>query len=96
MPDLVPLIDAIGEEKTLALGAFVLAFAFGALAQRSDFCTRSAVLELAGPKAWCSTGDMAGGLRSCDASCSIWHCERFGLCRRIKVFCHGAKPLGSR
>lgn len=46
MPDLVPLIDAIGEEQTLALGAFVLAFIFGALAQRSGFCTRSAVLEL--------------------------------------------------
>ncbi|MCB1423821.1 MAG: YeeE/YedE family protein [Nitratireductor sp.] len=44
--DFVPLIDSIGEPATLALAGFVLAFVFGFAAERSGFCTRSAILEI--------------------------------------------------
>lgn len=44
--DFVPVIDAIGEPATLALAGFVLAFVFGFAAERSGFCTRSAILEI--------------------------------------------------
>ena len=44
--DFVPIIDAIGEPATLALAGFVLAFFFGLAAERSGFCTRSAILEI--------------------------------------------------
>ena len=42
----VPVIDAIGEPATLALAGFTLAFFFGFAAERSGFCTRSAILEI--------------------------------------------------
>ena len=45
--DLVPLIDRFGEAGTAAIGGAVLGMLFGFLAQRSGFCTRSAVLQLA-------------------------------------------------
>lgn len=51
MIDLVPLIDAIGEPATLTLGTFVFALLFGVAAERSGFCTRSAVLEIMDRKA---------------------------------------------
>lgn len=44
--DLVPLIDAVGETAAGAVGGAVLGLIFGFLAQRSAFCTRSAVLDL--------------------------------------------------
>lgn len=44
--DLVPLIDALGEPQTALAGGLVLGLVFGFAAQRSGFCTRSAVLEL--------------------------------------------------
>lgn len=44
--DLVPLIDAVGEPGTAVAGGALLGTMFGFLAQRSSFCTRSAVLDL--------------------------------------------------
>lgn len=44
--DLVPFIDALGEPGTAIAGGLVLGLAFGFFAQRSAFCTRSAVLDL--------------------------------------------------
>ncbi|WP_299867798.1 YeeE/YedE family protein [uncultured Hoeflea sp.] len=46
--DLVPLIDSIGEPQTALVGGTVLGLAFGVFAQRSKFCTRSAVLSAMG------------------------------------------------
>ncbi len=43
--DFVPLIDTIGEPQTLALAGLALGTAFGIVLERSEFCTRSAVLE---------------------------------------------------
>lgn len=44
--DYVPLIDAIGEPATLALVGSLLGFIFGIAAQRSAYCTRSAVIAI--------------------------------------------------
>ncbi|MGB3391804.1 MAG: YeeE/YedE thiosulfate transporter family protein [Pseudaminobacter sp.] len=44
--DLVPVIDMIGESGTALLGGVVLGALFGFFAQRTAFCTRSAVLDL--------------------------------------------------
>jgi len=44
--DFVPLIDAIGEPATALAGGVVLGAVFGIAAQRSRFCTRSAVIDL--------------------------------------------------
>ena len=44
--DLVPLIDRLGEPGTALAGGAVLGLVFGFFAQRSRFCTRSAVLDL--------------------------------------------------
>lgn len=44
--DLVPLIDLVGEAETALVGGAALGMIFGFFAQRSDFCTRSAVLDL--------------------------------------------------
>ena len=44
---LEPLIDRLGEDRTLALGALLIGTAFGFMAQRSRFCLRSAVIEFA-------------------------------------------------
>jgi uncharacterized membrane protein YedE/YeeE len=44
--DFVPLIDSIGEPATFAAIGLALGLGFGLLAERSGFCTRSAVLEL--------------------------------------------------
>jgi uncharacterized membrane protein YedE/YeeE len=44
--DFVPLMDLLGEEGAVLAGGFAIGLAFGAFAQRSAFCTRSAVLEL--------------------------------------------------
>lgn len=41
------LIDLIGDQATLALGGGLIGIVFGALAQRSRFCLRSATLEVA-------------------------------------------------
>ncbi|PWW01911.1 sulfur transporter [Hoeflea marina] len=44
--DLVPLIDMVGEANTALIGGAVLGLVFGFFAQRTAFCTRSAVLDL--------------------------------------------------
>ncbi|WP_157015714.1 YeeE/YedE family protein [Mesorhizobium xinjiangense] len=44
--DLVPLIERFGEPGAAALGGAAIALAFGFFAQRSAFCTRSAVLDI--------------------------------------------------
>lgn len=44
--DFVPLIDRFGESGALLAGGAVVGAAFGIFAQRSRFCTRSAVLDL--------------------------------------------------
>jgi uncharacterized membrane protein YedE/YeeE len=41
------LIDLVGDRNTLALGGGIIGLLFGALAQRSRFCLRSATLEVA-------------------------------------------------
>jgi len=46
--DLVPLIDFIGEPQTALVGGLFLGLAFGIFAQRSRYCTRSAVLAVMG------------------------------------------------
>lgn len=40
------MIDTVGENHLLALGGLIIGLAFGALAQRSRFCLRSAVVEV--------------------------------------------------
>lgn len=54
MPDLIAIMDRIGEDTTLALGGLLIGALFGVLAQRSRFCLRAAVIEVAqgqlGPK----------------------------------------------
>ncbi len=44
--DLVPLIDAVGENGAALAGGAVLGLVFGFFAQRTAFCTRTAVLDL--------------------------------------------------
>lgn len=44
--DIVTFIELVGEPQTLAIAGLFLAFAFGFTAERSGFCTRSAVLEI--------------------------------------------------
>src|SRR5690606_24493712 len=44
--DLVWLIDRVGENAAAAIGGAVLGLLFGIFAQRTAFCTRSAVLDL--------------------------------------------------
>lgn len=44
--DFVPLMDRFGEAGTAVLGGAVIGVLFGFFAQRSAFCTRSAVLDL--------------------------------------------------
>lgn len=44
--DFVPLIDAIGEPAAFAAVGLALGLVFGAIAERTGFCTRSAALEL--------------------------------------------------
>jgi len=41
------IIERLGEDGTLALGALLIGAAFGFMAQRSRFCLRSAVIEFA-------------------------------------------------
>jgi len=44
---LEPLVERLGEDATLALGALLIGVLFGFMAQRSRFCLRSAVIEFA-------------------------------------------------
>lgn len=44
--DFVPLIDLVGESSTALFGGLILGLAFGIAAQRSAFCTRSAILSV--------------------------------------------------
>lgn len=54
MPDLIDIIETLGEERTLALGGLLIGALFGFFAQRSKFCLRAASVEVArgqfGPK----------------------------------------------
>jgi uncharacterized membrane protein YedE/YeeE len=45
--DLVPLIDSLGENGAALAGGAVLGLVFGFFAQRTAFCTRTAVLDVA-------------------------------------------------
>lgn len=47
MPDLLGLVEWLGEDRSLALGGLLIGAAFGAFAQRSRFCLRAAVVEVA-------------------------------------------------
>lgn len=47
MPDLIALIEWLGEDRSLALGGLLIGALFGAFAQRSRFCLRAAVIEVA-------------------------------------------------
>ena len=44
--DLIPFIDAVGEPGSAMVGGLLLGLVFGVAAQRSAFCTRTAVLDL--------------------------------------------------
>lgn len=44
--DLVPLMDTVGEGGAAIVGGAIIGAVFGFLAQRSAFCTRSAVLDV--------------------------------------------------
>jgi uncharacterized protein len=44
---LEPVVERLGENGTLALGAMLIGVVFGFMAQRSRFCLRSAVIEFA-------------------------------------------------
>lgn len=54
MPDLLDIIETLGEDRTLALGGLLIGALFGFFAQRSKFCLRAASVEVArgqlGPK----------------------------------------------
>ncbi len=41
------LVEQLGEDRSLAIGALLIGIAFGFMAQRSRFCLRSAVIEFA-------------------------------------------------
>lgn len=43
--DLAPLIESLGESTVIALAGLLIGALFGAFAQRSRFCLRSAVIE---------------------------------------------------
>ncbi|PKO55070.1 MAG: lipocalin, partial [Betaproteobacteria bacterium HGW-Betaproteobacteria-19] len=47
MPDLTDIIEWLGEDRSLALGGLLIGALFGAFAQRSRFCLRAAVVEVA-------------------------------------------------
>ena len=47
MEILVPIIDFVGEDRSLALGGLLIGDLFGFFAQRSRFCLRAAVIEVA-------------------------------------------------
>ncbi|MBR0567357.1 YeeE/YedE family protein [Azoarcus sp. L1K30] len=47
MPNLLQLIDWMGEDRSLAFGGLLIGALFGACAQRSRFCLRAAVVEVA-------------------------------------------------
>jgi hypothetical protein len=47
MSMLESLVEKLGENGSLALGALLIGVAFGFMAQRSRFCLRSAVIEFA-------------------------------------------------
>lgn len=44
--DIATILETLGEPQTIALLGFILAFIFGVVAERSGFCTRSAVIEI--------------------------------------------------
>lgn len=47
MEILVPIIEVVGEDRSLALGGLLIGGLFGFFAQRSRFCLRAAVIEVA-------------------------------------------------
>lgn len=54
MPDLIAVVEAVGEDRLLAFGGLFIGALFGFFAQRSRFCLRAASIEVArgqlGPK----------------------------------------------
>ena len=60
MIDLVPLIDTVGENGAALAGGVALGLVFGIAAQRSAFCTRSAVIGLFGKDRRASAVWLAG------------------------------------
>ena len=61
MLDLVPVIDSIGEAGTAIAGGAVVGALFGFCAERSAFCTRSAVLDLTRRRDLRALATWAGG-----------------------------------
>lgn len=59
--DFVPLIDLVGENATALIGGAVVGGLFGIFAQRSAFCTRSAVLDLTRRRGLSALAVWAGG-----------------------------------
>ena len=45
--DFEPVMEAVGEPATAALGALIIGAFFGAAAQRSQFCLRASAVEFA-------------------------------------------------
>ncbi|MEH6718728.1 MAG: YeeE/YedE thiosulfate transporter family protein [Aurantimonas endophytica] len=59
--DFIPLIDSIGENATALVGGIVIGGLFGFFAQRSAFCTRSAVLDLTRRRDYAALATWAAG-----------------------------------
>jgi uncharacterized membrane protein YedE/YeeE len=59
--DFIPLIDRIGENATALAGGIVIGGLFGFFAQRSAFCTRSAVLDLTRRRDFAALATWAAG-----------------------------------
>ena len=59
--DFIPLIDLIGENATALVGGVVVGGLFGFFAQRSAFCTRSAVLDLTRRRDFAALATWAAG-----------------------------------
>lgn len=59
--DLVPFIDAYGEPMTAMAGGAVVGAVFGVAAQRSRFCTRSAIIDVSRRGDWRAFAVWAAG-----------------------------------
>lgn len=59
--DFIPLIDLIGENATALVGGTIVGGLFGFFAQRSAFCTRSAVLDMTRRRDFAALATWAAG-----------------------------------